>query len=264
MYLIRRILYYLGSLPTLLFGVRNWPVLLRLSRQAQGSEPAVLVLRDGSKYYLRTLLDAWIIKESNLDRNYERYGAKIEDRWNVVDLGAALGDFTVFAARRTPHGHVFAYEPAPDSVSLLERNLALNRTSNVKVFPYAVSSSAGTLLLDVSGNEAVQYRTAGGASDDDSRIAVQSVTLAEVLAMIPTGVCDFLKMDCEGAEYDILLNLDEVVMRKINRICLEYHLLVTQYSASDLVDFFAKRGWRAHLYPSKVRRDLGFLYAERR
>jgi len=222
------------------------------------------VLRDGTRYALHSLLDAWIIKETNLDRNYEKYGAKIEDGWNVVDIGAALGDFTIFAARCTPHGRVFAYEPAPGSVALLERNLALNRVSNVQVFPYAVSAYAGTLTLDVSGNEAVQYRTAGDASTNGPRVTVQSVPLADALAMLPRGVCDFLKIDCEGAEYDILLNLDDTVMWKIKRICLEYHLFVTQYSQLDLMDFFEKRGWYVRLYPSKVRENLGFLYAERR
>ena len=261
MYRFRRIFYYLGSLFTLMRGVRNWSVLFRLGLHR--STGSILVLRDGTQYAVRSLMDAWIVKETNLDRDYERHGATIEDGWNVVDVGAGLGDFTVYAAQRTPHGRVFAYEPAPGSVSLLERNLALNAISNVQVFPHAVSARAGTLHLDVSGNEAVRYRTTGNSSDNGARITVQSVPLADVLAMLPRGVCDYLKMDCEGAEYDILLNLDDIVMRKIKRVCLEYHLFVTQYSQVDLVDFFENKGWYVHLYPSKVRKDLGFLYAER-
>ncbi len=258
MYLIRRILYYLESLFTLLRGVRNWQELLWLRRSG---DPSILLLRDGAKYAVRGPMDVWIVKETNLDRDYERYGTAIQDGWNVVDVGAGLGDFAIHAARRTPQGCVHAYEPAPDSLALLEKNLTLNRITNVKVFPNAVSASAGALRLDVSGGVAVQYSTVGGASAEVSKITVQSVLLADVVARLPGGVCDFLKMDCEGAEYETLLNLDEATLRRIKRICLEYHLAVTPYSQDDLVRFFQARGWQVRVTPSRVRRELGFLYA---
>ncbi len=63
---------------------------------------------------------------------------------------------------------------------------------------------------DASGVGAV-----GGAA---GKITVRSVALADVLAGLPGGVCDFLKMDCEGAEYDMLLNLDDAAWGRIRRI----------------------------------------------
>ena len=90
-------------------------------------------------------MDAWIVKETNLDRDYEVHGTAIQDGWIVVDIGAGLGDFTVFAARRTPHGRVFAYEPAPDSVALLEQNLGLNGIRNVDVLLMPYPDRAGEL-----------------------------------------------------------------------------------------------------------------------
>jgi FkbM family methyltransferase len=261
MYFIRRTLYYLTSLITIVREVRNWPVLFQVVMR--GGHETRLELRDGTHFIVRSLMDAWIIKETNLDKDYERYSIPIQDGWNVVDIGAGLGDFTVFAARRTPHGQVFAYEPAPDSVALLERNLALNGITNVSVFPNAVSAYAGDLILDVSGNVAVQYRTVTGVSADDTQIAVQSVTMAGVLAMLPRGMCDFLKMDCEGAEYGILLDLDDTILRRVKRICLEYHLFVTQHSEKDLVELFERRGWYVRVFPNRVRKELGILYAER-
>src|SRR5512138_2123518 len=118
---LHRFAYYLRSVATLLGGVRNWPALLRLLGKGRG--PVALTLRDGTRYRVDSLMGAWIVKETNLDRDYERYGTPIVDGWNVVDIGAGLGDFTIFAARRTPHGRVYAYEPAPDSIELLRQNL---------------------------------------------------------------------------------------------------------------------------------------------
>lgn len=267
MYLLRRWLYYLRSLFTLLAGVQNWPMLFKLARRGAG--PQVLALRSGTRYTVRSLMDVWTVKETNLNRDYERYGAVIQDDWHVVDIGAALGDFTVFAARRASHGWVFAYEPAPDSVAILQRNLELNQTRNVTVVPHAVSATAGALTLDVSGGVPVQYRTADVSEPAglrtpsiEGKITVRSLALADVLAGLPRGRCDFLKMDCEGAEYDILLNLDDAALGRIRRICLEYHEGVTAHSHADLAHFLGARGWRVRVYPSRVRPELGFLYAE--
>jgi hypothetical protein len=69
-------------------------------------------------------------------------------------------------------------------------------------------------------------------------------------------------MDCEGAEYEILLNLGEGSLQRICRICLEYHEGVTTYSHANLERHFVARGWRVRVHPSAVRHDLGFLYAE--
>jgi len=259
-YRFRRIFYYLGSLLTLMRGVRNWPVLFRLG--LRGSTGSILVLRDGTQYAVRSLMDAWIVKETNLDRDYEVYGAPLQDGWNIVDIGAGLGDFTVFAARRAPHGRVFAYEPAPDSAALLEQNLHLNTIHNVEAHPFAVASKAGSLSLDVSSGVAVQYRTAGEVQGAARKIAVPCIALADLLAGLPGGVCDFLKIDAESAEYDMLLNLDGGTLSRVQRICLEYHEGVTAYSHTDLERHFVALGWRVRTHPSAVRSELGFLYAE--
>jgi len=229
--------------------------------RGQGGKITRLELRDGTVFAVRSLMDAWIVKETNLDRDYEVHGTAIQDGWTVVDVGAGLGDFTVFAARRTPHGRVFAYEPAPESAALLNDNLRLNGIKNVEVFPYAVSNQDGELTLDISGGVAVQYRTVGDAGTEGGKITVRSVALAEALAGLPGGVCDFLKMDCEGAEYDLLLHLDEGSLKRVRRICLEYHEFVTPYSHADLEKHFTSYGWQVYTSPSKVRRELGFLYA---
>lgn len=251
-----RLAYYLGSLATLLRGVRNWPALLRLA--GPWRRPVALELSDGSSYLVNSLMDAWIVKETNLDRDYERAGVPLQDGWQVVDIGAGIGDFTVFAARRTPHGRVLAYEPAPDSVALLRRNLDRNLIANAEVCQAAVAGKAGRLTLDVSGGVAVQYRTVG----DRGQVTVAAITLADALAALPGGRCDFLKIDCEGAEYDILFNAEADVLARIRRICLEYHDGVTDHSHADLVRFLEARGWSVRLEPSPVHPELGLLYAE--
>lgn len=262
MYTIRRLLYYVRSLFTLLTGTRNPGALVALAR---GKGPVVLRLADGSRYHVRTLMDAWIVKETVLDRDYEAHGAALQDGWTIVDIGAASGDFTVFAARRSPNGRVIAFEPAPDSVETMRKNVAENKLQNVEVRPVAVGAQAGELTLDVSGGVAVQYRTvaartAGVREIGPGRFAVQCVPLVEVLAGLPA--VDFLKIDVEGAEYDMLFSLDDASLRRVRRVCMEYHEGVTEYGRADLERFFQSKGWRVRVSPSQVRPELGFLYAE--
>lgn len=259
MYLIRRVIYYLGSVITLLSGIRNWPSLIRLI--TPGDEDHILIMRDGTRFAVGSLMDAWVVKETTLDRDYERAGVPIQDGWAVVDIGAGLGDFSVQAAKRTPHGSVVAFEPAPSSVKLLERNLALNSIANVEIHPVAVALRDSTINLDISGGVAVQYKTVEGEKQG-ATIAVKSVALSDVLRGLPGGVCDFLKMDCEGAEYDMLLNLDDDSFERIKRVCLEYHENVTRYTHRDLEQKFKSMGWSVRVMPSLVRKELGLLYAE--
>lgn len=258
MYLIRRLLYYFRSLFTLAAGVRNPAALWALAR---GRKDVLLRLRDGSQYRVNSLMDAWIVKETVLDRDYERHGAPLRAGWTVIDIGAAGGDFTVFAARRVGNGRVLAFEPAPDSVRTLQQNIALNGLSNVELRPVAVGAAEGVLRLDVSGGVAVQYRTAGVDDAGAGRYEVRSVPLAAVLAELPAP-CDFLKIDAEGAEYEMLFSLPDEALAKVRRVCMEYHEGVTQYSHADLAKFFESRGWRVRVSPSGVRPELGFLYAQ--
>ncbi len=257
LYSVRRLIYYFRSIITIMVGIRNLSAVLAIAARRG---PVLLEMADGSRYWVKTFMDVWIIKETVLDRDYERYGTALQDDWVIVDIGAAAGDFTVFAARRVPRGRVIAYEPAPDSAAMLRQNVAVNGLSNVEIHQVAVGAQEGDVILDTSGGVAVKYRTAGAPASGE-RLTVHSVPLARVLEELPDGRCEFLKIDAEGAEYDILLNLDDDALGHIRRVCLEYHEGVTPYSHADLERFFRTKGWSVRVSPSLVREELGFLFA---
>lgn len=259
--LLSRLWYYLSSIPTLLRGFTNWPALLSLVL-GQREEPVILKLRSGPRLKIRTLMDAWIIKETCLEKQYEQASTELENGWNVIDVGAGLGDFTICVAQRYPQSRVYAYEPFPESFALLEENLALNDIQNVHAYPYAVGSQDGTLELRFISSEAVQHTTTSTEQESDT-LEVQSITLERILSQHALDVCHYLKMDCEGAEYDILLNAASEVLRRIENVCLEYHDGVTPYSHDDLAIFFEDHGFQVSLTPNPVHGHLGYLYARK-
>ncbi len=256
--------YYLSSVPTLLGGVRNWWVVLLLPFRMR----PVIRLRGGYQFRVRSLMDVWIIKETCLDRQYERCSGLMEDGWTVIDIGAGLGDFAILVARENPGSRVYAYEPSPESYELFQENIALNGVRNVCAFPMAVGGRKGEMRLIARG-EAVQHITiAGGgpenrAGNETPAIRVQGVTLDDVLETHGIKQCDFLKMDCEGCEFDVLFGASRATLGRISRICLEYHDGFTRYTRADLVRYLEQHGFRIRITPNPVHSYLGFLYAYR-
>ena len=260
MLILSRLFYYLASIPTLLSGVKNClPVLAALARRS-ARRPFVVELRDGCRFLVRTPMDIWVLKEAYLDRQYERASVEIQDGWDIIDIGAGLGDFAICAAQGHPHSTIYAYEPFPESFTLLQENLRLNQIGNVKPFPYAVGSQSGSMQLQFVTPEPVQHSTATENKAHES-VSVRSITLDQVFAELGLIRCDFLKMDCEGAEYEILFNASAATLGKIKHICLEHHDGVTPFSHTDLMRFFEKKGFQVRRLPSPAYRHLGLLYA---
>lgn len=69
----------------------------------------------------------------------------------------------------------------------------------------------------------------------DSWIDVSAITLADLLDRHSIAECDFLKLDCEGAERDIVLETPIPVLRRIRRISLEYHAKILDNQALQSV-----------------------------
>lgn len=257
--------YYLASIPTLIFQIRNWPAVIALFLGIPVSRPFVVRLRRGCRFKVRTPMDVWIIKETCLDRDYERDQVLIEEGWTVLDIGAGFGDFSICVAREHPGAIVYAFEPLPESLALLEENLNLNGIQNVQRFPWAVGGQAGTLLLRTATGRSGQHTTTPSVGEGmGEAISVSSVTLDQIFAELGLGHCDFLKIDCEGAEYEILFHASEQTLRRIRHVAMEYHDGVTRYSHGDLIRLFEQNGFEVRTRPNPAHREIGFLFASNR
>lgn len=257
--LIRRLAYYGRSVFTLLFGIINWPTIVAAFVGVPFKHPFTIVLRrTGLRFKVRTPMDVWVVKETCIDREYDRVGMAVQAGWHVIDIGAALGDFSIDAAARHQHCVIHAYEPFPTSFVLLRQNLQLNNIHNVVAYQEAVAGQAGEVTLDVSTAVAVRHST---VTPTNAGISVPAITLATAVGRLPDGTCDLLKLDCEGAEYAILFNTDAQILGRIRRIVMEYHNNVVEFSHHDLARFLTANGFVVSCYPSKVQPYIGLLYA---
>lgn len=257
---ISRWWYYLRSIPTLLFGIREPLKIVGIFTGLPVRLPTTIETRNGYRFRVRSAMDIWIIKEICLDRDYERHSVPIEDGWTVLDIGAGLGDFSMFAARHNQRGTIYAYEPYPESYELLCVNARLNDAPNVRAFPMALSGCGGTVALDTSTGEPVRHSVVGGGGTE-AIIEIECITLADVLDEHGIEQCDYLKMDCEGAEYEILMQADRQTLNRLRHLCIEYHDGFTPHSGVDLARFLEEHGFRVEVYPSTVHGHLGLLSA---
>ncbi len=260
--LVSRLFYYLSSIPVLLAGVKNLPAML-VALFHRPSRPVVIELRNNLRFFIRSALDIWILKETVIEREYERASAPIQDAWTVVDIGAGLGDFAISVAHRFPRCQVHAFEPLPDSFALLEENLKLNRIQNVCAFPFSVNGHEGIAEMHAPSREPAHSLTRPAMPVHSNHMRVRTVSLDQVIEGLDSRCCDYLKVDCEGAEYEIFFNASPQTLNRIQHICLEYHDWITRYTHEDLVRFFHQHHFRATCIPSRAHRGLGLLYAAR-
>ncbi|NNJ09923.1 FkbM family methyltransferase [Chloroflexales bacterium ZM16-3] len=251
--------YYARSIPLMISGFSNWTSLPLALSTGRGR---VVRLRDLTFFY-RDAMDVWTIKETCLDDHYRLAGRRVREGGVIIDIGAGLGDFAIAAARQHPHTRVLAFEPFPASAALCRRNVQLNRTENVEVVESAVGRNRGAIGLDISSPESVQYSTASGLADS-SALRVPTEGLGEMFAERGIARCDLLKLDCEGAEFEILLTLDRAILDRIDSISMEYHDGVTAASHADLVAALSQAGFTVSRVQNPVHANLGYIHADRK
>jgi hypothetical protein len=95
-------------------------------------------------------------------------------------------------------------------------------------------------------------------------LSVSALSLADAFAMLEIETCDLLKLDCEGAEYSILFDTPRTVLELIQRIVMEYHDNVVQYTHRDLARFLDEQGFEVETFQNPVHSYLGYLRAVRK
>lgn len=146
----------------------------------------------------------------------------------IVDCGSNIGLAVLYFKKVAPHAKVLAFEPDPDTCRLLQQNIESNGIAGVQVVNSALAGHTGTVALyrDTSRPGAPYMST------QESHVALHtpgtSVAKSEIpavkLSSYISQPVDFLKMDIEGAESDVLQDLGrEGKLRMIRQMVMEFH-----------------------------------------
>ncbi|CRI66975.1 putative Methyltransferase FkbM family [Thiocapsa sp. KS1] len=155
----------------------------------------------------------------------------------IVDCGANIGMAVLFYKWLWPNVTIEAYEPDPSTFEVLKRNIERNKLDSVTLHNKAVSSSEGSIRLysnptqEGSGkNTTVKERV----SDD---YVPYDVPCVDISTALEGDTVDILKMDIEGAEYDVLSRIvEKKKLGVIKHYIVEYHHNITD-SKHTLSDF---------------------------
>lgn len=176
----------------------------------------------------------------------------------IIDIGANAGYFSLFAATKFSRSRIFSYEPVPVNYAQLQRHRDLNRSAQIKCFPQAVAGKTGeiSLTFDSSDSFTTNATMFTPANAGDNSLKVPCVSLQAVMDENDIKKCDLLKMDCEGAEYDILYNCPVDYLQRIDQFAMEVHLGENENQNIDALEaFFRQKGFCTR------RRPIGMLWA---
>lgn len=130
----------------------------------------------------------------------------------ILDIGAHVGVVSIFLSKRYPRCKIVAFEPVPANFERLVRNLEVNQVSD-HVTPVNLAVSATGAPVALSGMS--EHNTGGFSAFTSSapQCVAASTTLPEIMSTYAPEGCALLKMDCEGAEHDILRTSPDVLDR---------------------------------------------------
>ena len=262
----KRVGYYLYSILEMMIYFKNWPLLWPIFLRNSAKKPQEVRLRKPPvQIKVRGRMDVWSVKETFLDEFYAREGFTIRDGWTIIDVGAGIGDFSMYAAYGKPNTVVYAFEPFFESYQLLIKNLTLNTLENVVTFQRALWKKSGTVVLDLSGGEPLQIisQEVEKKADSAGKVVVQALSLQDFLREQSIPQVDLIKMDCEGAEYEILMQAPSQALAKITRSVMEYHDLGDMRNHQILMPFLQAEGFSVKRVVNAAHSEIGYLYASR-
>jgi FkbM family methyltransferase len=142
----------------------------------------------------------------------------------ILDCGSHIGLSVAWFKQRFPRARIVAFEPDPESFRLLQANVAANGFEGVELLNVAVSFRQGTARFygqfDVAEPMASAHslRKDWGTQRSDRWIEVQTVRLADYIS----GPVDYLKLDIEGMENEVLPSI-ESRLHLVGAMGLEFH-----------------------------------------
>lgn len=201
--------------------------------------------------------------------NGDIIGVFVEENYNflnvknemVIDVGANIADSAIWFAMKGAR-NVVAFEPYPLLFKIAKENVSLNTLEDkISIVNAGISGKSGTIMVD----------DAEGSLDAplverETGHAIPLLTLEDIISEFSIDDA-LLKMDCEGCEYDTILNTESQLLRKFKRIQVEYH-----YGPNQIVQKLRLAGFRVEFSRAKYFHNSrlenphlhwGYIYAER-
>lgn len=198
----------------------DWPELIPGYLGLTGfAYPRDIPLRSGLRlttWHYKELITAWIIFFG--DEYPAPSGARV-----IVDAGANIGAFSLYAAQRAPGARILALEPFPTTFDCLIHNVRQNGLEGRIVGrPVALAGHNATRSMEGASSPS-HVRSLAPAGTAAPGPTVEAVTLETLMARENLTHVDLLKLDIEGAEWELFDTCLPETLERVRAIALEYH-----------------------------------------
>ncbi len=190
----------------------------------------------------------WQFKEIFVDNVYKF--DSYDDEPLIYDCGANVGLSCLYFKCRFPKAKIKAFEADPDISKILKSNLSRNNIQNIEIFDQAVWVDDDGVKFNSDGADG------GSVVSSEKSITVNSVRLRELIAC--ESKIDLLKIDIEGAEFDVLRDCREF-LGNVDNIFVEYHSRNgSAQRLSEILGFLQNAGFRYYI-ESVSKRNCPFI-----
>lgn len=237
--------------------VRNWPAYLLQKWKIARQKPFIIKANNGVSVVVPDRM-MHTAKEVFFADDYQIKVLKTElktaNSLNVVDVGANVGYFSAFVLANFPNAKVISVEPIPTNVTLLKENQKRNIPTDWEIFEGVLTDKEGTVSINYDASDA--YSTSAslyGLDKSSDLVEAESTSLELLASRYELESIDILKLDCEGAEYDILYCLSDEFLNKIQIITMETHSLDSDTkNHQSLTKWLENKGWIVSSSGSKI------------
>ena len=180
----------------------------------------------------------------------------------IIDVGANVGFTISYWAAKFPNAHIDAIEPVPAHLAALRKAVRINHLDRrVTVHPVAVGVAAGVCEMVNAGTSSTMVRERR-SPDAIANLERFQVPVVDIFELIQPAHVDLLKVDCEGAEYDILMD-PRFAAIDVDNLVLEWHATEEHPEADrEIMERLRELDWTIQPISSDTvenQRELGLL-----
>ena len=163
----------------------------------------------------------------------------------VIDIGAHIGRYTITSSKQVGNtGRVVAIEADPENFELLKRNIALNKLTNVLTLNYAVFSTRTRMkLYEQSASAKYNSLMLARAAKTKNYVEVNADTLDNILKLNEVNQVNWIKIDVEGAEFEVLKGSSKTLSSENVSLFIEIHNIEDPSHYDNIVDFLKSRNY---------------------
>lgn len=166
----------------------------------------------------------------------------------ILDIGGNIGIASVCFAQ-FPNAQVVCLEPVPHLCQAIRDNLELNGITNVNVVQAAVTTRDGSVPFLIPESTDICGHIASEISvGQPGVIQVNGLSFQSALNLMPEGVIDLVKIDCEGGEFDIVDQMTEADAGRIRAMTFEVHER-SDKKLKRITSKLTKLGYQIHYRP---------------